>query len=153
MTLVDSIAAGGTRLPAREEVHGEFCTRWRSCCPSRGEKAQLLKWVVQDLGDDFPGIDSQPDMSGGEPCIVRTRIPVWLLEQARRLGTSEKSLLATYPGCARRIWLTPGLSSAHTSCRDRGPDPGQRIRLMALYSNENMPLPVVEDLRRKSGSL
>ena len=33
---------------------------------SRGEKAQILKWVVQDLGDDFPGIDSRPDVCGGE---------------------------------------------------------------------------------------
>lgn len=64
---------------------------------SRGEKAQILKWVVQDLGDGFPGIDSQPGVCGGEPCIVRTRIPVWLLERARRLGTSEKELLEAYP--------------------------------------------------------
>jgi uncharacterized protein (DUF433 family) len=64
---------------------------------SRGEKAQLLKWVVQDLGDDFPGVDSRPGVSGGEPCIVRTRIPVWLLEQARRLGTTESALLNAYP--------------------------------------------------------
>jgi uncharacterized protein (DUF433 family) len=28
---------------------------------------------------------------------VRTRIPVWLLEQARRLGASEQALLAAYP--------------------------------------------------------
>ena len=28
---------------------------------------------------------------------MRTRIPVWLLEQARRLGTSEAELLAIYP--------------------------------------------------------
>jgi uncharacterized protein (DUF433 family) len=34
---------------------------------------------------------------GGEACIVRTRIPVWLLEQARRLGTSEQELLTAYP--------------------------------------------------------
>jgi uncharacterized protein (DUF433 family) len=64
---------------------------------SRGEKAQVLKWVVQELGDDFPGIDSRPDVCGGEPCIVRTRIPVWLLEQARRLGASEHDLLVAYP--------------------------------------------------------
>jgi uncharacterized protein (DUF433 family) len=64
---------------------------------SRGEKAQILKWAAQDLVDDFPGIDSRPDVCGGEPCIVRTRIPVWLLEQARRLGTSEHDLLAAYP--------------------------------------------------------
>ena len=24
---------------------------------SRGEKAQILKWVVRELDDDFPGID------------------------------------------------------------------------------------------------
>jgi uncharacterized protein (DUF433 family) len=64
---------------------------------SRGEKGQILKWVVQDLGDDFPGIDSRPDVCCGEPCVVRTRIPVWLLEQARRLGTSEQQLLEAYP--------------------------------------------------------
>ena len=56
---------------------------------SRAEKALLLRWVVQDLGDAFPGIESRPDVCGGEPCIVRTRIPVWVLAQARRLGTSE----------------------------------------------------------------
>ncbi len=64
---------------------------------SAGEKAQILKWVVQELGDAFPGIDSRPGVCGGEPCIVRTRIPVWLLEQARRLGSSEQELLSAYP--------------------------------------------------------
>jgi uncharacterized protein (DUF433 family) len=64
---------------------------------SSAEKAQILKWVVQDLGDAFPGIDSRPDVCGGEACIVRTRIPVWLLEQARRLGATEQALLAAYP--------------------------------------------------------
>jgi uncharacterized protein (DUF433 family) len=64
---------------------------------SPGEKAQVLKWVVQELGGAFPGIDPRPEVCGGEACIVRTRIPVWLLEQARRLGTSERSLLEAYP--------------------------------------------------------
>jgi uncharacterized protein (DUF433 family) len=64
---------------------------------SPGEKAQILKWVVQDLTEVFPGIDSSPDVCGGEACIVRTRIPVWLLERARRLGLSEQALLAAYP--------------------------------------------------------
>lgn len=62
-----------------------------------GEKAQVLKWVVDDLGDAFPGIDTRPDVCGGEACIVRTRIPVWLLERARRLGTAEPALLEAYP--------------------------------------------------------
>ncbi len=64
---------------------------------SRAEKAQLLRWVVQDLGDAYPGIESLPDVCGGEPCIVRTRIPVWLLVQAHNLGTSEADLLKAYP--------------------------------------------------------
>jgi len=61
------------------------------------EKAQLLRWVVRDLGDAFPGIEADPQASGGEPCIVRTRIPVWVLEQSRRLGTTEAEILRSYP--------------------------------------------------------
>jgi uncharacterized protein (DUF433 family) len=64
---------------------------------TRGEKAQLLQWVVRDLGDAYPGIDSTPSVCGGEPCIIRTRIPVWVLEQARRLGATEADLLRCYP--------------------------------------------------------
>lgn len=64
---------------------------------TRAEKAQVPRWVVQDLGDAFPGIQSEPGVSGGEPCIVRTRIPVWTLVQAKRLGTSEADLLHSYP--------------------------------------------------------
>ncbi len=62
-----------------------------------GEKSQLLQWVVRDLGDFFPGIESNPGVCGGEPCIVRTRIPVWLLVQARKLGSSEAEILRAYP--------------------------------------------------------
>ena len=64
---------------------------------TRAEKAQILQWVVRDLGDAFPGIESTSGVSGGEPRIVRTRIPVWLLVQARNLGTSEADLLRAYP--------------------------------------------------------
>lgn len=64
---------------------------------NRAEKAQVLQWVVRDLGDAFPGIESRAEVLGGEPCIVRTRIPVWGLEQARRLGASDAQLLHMYP--------------------------------------------------------
>jgi uncharacterized protein (DUF433 family) len=64
---------------------------------TKGEKAQLLQMVARDIGDAFPGIDSIPGVCGGEPCIVRTRIPVWVLVQARRLGTTEADLLKCYP--------------------------------------------------------
>jgi uncharacterized protein (DUF433 family) len=77
-----------TRLETAEQLLSEM---------SRAEKAQVLQWVVRDLGEAFPGIESRPDVCGGEPCIVRTRIPVWLLVQARHLGTSEADLLRAYP--------------------------------------------------------
>jgi uncharacterized protein (DUF433 family) len=64
---------------------------------SRAEKAQVLQWIARDLGEAYPGIESRPDVAGGEPCIVRTRITVWTLEQARRLGVSEGELLRSYP--------------------------------------------------------
>lgn len=64
---------------------------------NRAEKAQVLQWVARDLGNAFPGIESRPDVSGGEPCIVRTRIPVWVLVTARQLGTAEADLLHAYP--------------------------------------------------------
>jgi uncharacterized protein (DUF433 family) len=64
---------------------------------NRAEKARILQWVAQDLGDSFPGIESTPNVYGGEPCIVRTRIPVWLLAQAGNLGMSEAAMLESYP--------------------------------------------------------
>ncbi len=64
---------------------------------TRAEKAEVLQWIVSDLGEAFPGIESTPGISGGEPRIVRTRIPVWVLVQAKKLGTSEADLLGCYP--------------------------------------------------------
>ena len=64
---------------------------------SDGEKAQLLQWIARDLGQSFPGIESTPGVCGGEPCIVRTRIPVWVLEQMLRQGVNEADILRNYP--------------------------------------------------------
>lgn len=77
-----------TRLEEAERLLSEM---------TPGEKSQLLQWVVRDLGESFPGIESNPDVCGGEPCIVRTRIPVWVLIQGRNLGLSEADLLRAYP--------------------------------------------------------
>jgi uncharacterized protein (DUF433 family) len=61
------------------------------------EKAQLLFSAARDLGDAVPGIDSDPRVCGGDACIIRTRIPVWVLVQSRRLGVSEADILKSYP--------------------------------------------------------
>src|SRR4051794_10483187 len=60
------------------------------------EKAQMLRNALRDWGEAFPGISSTPGVSGGDACIVRTRIPVWLLEQLRRQGATDAELLAAY---------------------------------------------------------
>ncbi len=70
---------------------------------SAGEKAQILSGWCRNLAALFPGIDSRAEVCGGEPCIVRARIPVWLLEQARRLGVSEQELRRRIP-FAQRTW-------------------------------------------------
>ena len=67
----------------------------------------------------FPGIDSRPDVCSGDACIVRTRIPVWLLEQARRLGLSEQALLAAYPSLrAEDLVNAWAYARAHTAEMD-----------------------------------
>ena len=90
---------------------------------SRAEKAQLLQWVVQDLGDAFPGVESIPGVCGGDPCIVRTRLPVWVLEQYRRLGASDVRFVTGVSSAARcRSSEGMGHVRAHGDCTGRAPE-------------------------------
>ena len=85
-----------------------------------GEKAELLQVVARDLGNGSPGIDVNPAVCGGEPCIVRTRVPVWLLVQARRVGTSEADLLKSYPSLtAEELANAWAYARAHVTEIDR----------------------------------
>ncbi|QDV39666.1 DUF433 domain-containing protein [Tautonia plasticadhaerens] len=43
------------------------------------------------------GIESSPEVCGGEPCVAGTRITVRTLEQYRRQGLTEAQLLDAYP--------------------------------------------------------
>ena len=58
---------------------------------------RLLSLVALEVADAHPGIDSRPGVCGGAARIIRTRIPIWLLEALRRNGRSEAALLADYP--------------------------------------------------------
>lgn len=53
---------------------------------SRVEKAERLQRLAREVGNAWAGIEKTIWISGGEACIVRTRIPVWTLENYRRLG-------------------------------------------------------------------
>ena len=43
------------------------------------------------------GIESTAEVCGGDPRIAGTRIPVWTLEQYRRLGLTEAQILGAFP--------------------------------------------------------
>jgi len=64
---------------------------------SESDKMQLLRWLEKEVKNGFAGIEKTENVMGGAACIRQTRIPVWLLEQARRQGISEVDLLRNYP--------------------------------------------------------
>jgi len=64
---------------------------------STTERMEFLQFLIRYIGNIPMGIEINPKICGGEPCIVRTRIPVWLLVRARQLGTSDADLLRNYP--------------------------------------------------------
>jgi len=64
---------------------------------TRAEKAQALQMLAADLANAWPGVEKTPGVAGGAACIARTRIPVWVLENYRRLGWSEARLLENFP--------------------------------------------------------
>jgi uncharacterized protein (DUF433 family) len=61
------------------------------------EKAEVIRLLAQSLSNSWPGITKTPDVCGGDACIAKTRIPVWLLESFRREGSSDAELLQFYP--------------------------------------------------------
>ena len=61
------------------------------------EKAQAIELLAQSLRKFWSGIQKTPGVCGGDACIRQTRIPVWVLVNAGRLGISETELLEDYP--------------------------------------------------------
>ena len=64
---------------------------------SKAEKAEVVERLALEIGDAWPGIEKTEGVAGGSACIVRTRIPVWVLEGYRRAGWTEAKILANYP--------------------------------------------------------
>ena len=60
----------------------------------------------------MPGIQKTRRVCGDDAKVAHTRIPVWVLEQARRLGMSESQILRDYPGLTREI-LREAFAYAH----------------------------------------
>jgi uncharacterized protein (DUF433 family) len=49
-----------------------------------------------------PLIRKTPGVCGGDACIRRTRIAVWLLVSLKKQGVSEPEFLAAYPGLSNQ---------------------------------------------------
>jgi uncharacterized protein (DUF433 family) len=64
---------------------------------SKAEKAEVVERLAQEISDAWPGVEKTPGVAGGSACIVRTRIPMWVLESYCRLGWTEAKILASYP--------------------------------------------------------
>ena len=63
---------------------------------SPAEKVQAMLWLA-GTGPESPGVERTRGVCGGAACLLRTRIPVWVLVRARQLGSSESDLLNAYP--------------------------------------------------------
>lgn len=61
------------------------------------EKAQAIQMLAQSLGNAWRGIEKTQGVCGGDACVAGTRIPIWVLVNARNLGISEAQLLKDYP--------------------------------------------------------
>ena len=76
-----------SRLDAVRELIAEL---------SPAERAQARRWLT-DSRRESAGIERVHGVCGGEACLLRTRIPVWVLVHARNLGTDDSDLLSAYP--------------------------------------------------------
>jgi uncharacterized protein (DUF433 family) len=64
---------------------------------SPSEKAEAIQILTRSLSSNWRGITKTPGVCGGDACIEGTRIPVWVLVEAKSLGISELDLLKDYP--------------------------------------------------------
>ena len=61
------------------------------------EKVQVIQLLAQSLGNSWRGIEKTPGVCGGEARIAKTRIPIWVLVEARHIGYNDADLLTSYP--------------------------------------------------------
>ncbi|PSF35179.1 hypothetical protein C7H19_17510 [Aphanothece hegewaldii CCALA 016] len=61
------------------------------------EKAEVIQILSNSLANAWQRIEKNSGVCGGKACIMGTRIPVWILVNARRLGITKAELLEDYP--------------------------------------------------------
>lgn len=71
---------------------------------SPGEKAQILKWIVQELGGAFPGIDSRPDVCGGERVSCGPGSPYGFSNRRDAWAPVSRNCSRRIPRYVRKTW-------------------------------------------------
>jgi uncharacterized protein (DUF433 family) len=61
------------------------------------EKAEAIRLLTQSLNNSWPGITKTPGVCGGDACIAKTRLPVWLFVSLRSQGATDAEILQFYP--------------------------------------------------------
>ncbi len=84
------------------------------------ERQSLLEWLARESVEVAPGIFCTPGVCGTEACVRGLRLPVWLLEEGRRNGTTDEQLLQAHPALSREdlahAW---SYAAAHRAETDR----------------------------------
>jgi uncharacterized protein (DUF433 family) len=73
----------------RQEIEHQFLSL------SLADRAEIVQSLTKSLSGK--GISKTSGICGREACIAGTRIAVWLLVEAQKLGISEAQLLQDYP--------------------------------------------------------
>lgn len=61
------------------------------------DKIRAIQVLAQSLGDSWQEIEQTANVCGGDARIASTRIPVWVLVEAKAIGYSDADLLTSYP--------------------------------------------------------
>ncbi len=64
---------------------------------SPSEKAEAILILAKSINKQWRGITKTAGVCGGDACIEGTRIPIWVLVNARNIGITESQLLDDYP--------------------------------------------------------
>jgi hypothetical protein len=96
----------------------------------------------------IPDFSEAPFLQHLNAPLVRTRIPVWTLENYRRLGWAEVAILENFPSL-RAAGFGQCLGVCRRSCgRDGRGDQDEPGGMMAsFYTNENFPIKAAQYLR------
>ncbi len=78
---------------------------WDAWVWRKGDRLLNKRLLTQNLANTWQGISKTPGVCGGDACIRKTRIPVWVLVSFRHLGMNESQLLDNYPTLTKALGI------------------------------------------------